>query len=328
MADEEHLAILRQGVEAWNAWREANPEVIPDLRGANLVGWDLRGVNLKGADLREANLRGARLENADLRGADLRGADIQSAGLEGASLKGARLRFYDYRAMGKPYGDAFWGEIEIEAEEETKEDWSVLNSRPIADSGIRQQLVHRKLRSITNFAEIIREELERLPVGRLMFNPPESMRVGVRERVEVRISQDVAQDLTVNLKGQGLPQLEEIRVATFMKVQLSAEDFEITPLNEAEQFVAADTFTEWAWDVLPQKAGLKSLRLLVTVRLKLDGSEEKRDYPVLDRTVTVAVNRLYTTKMFVKEHWKWIAGSMILPVVAWIVKEYLGKKGP
>jgi hypothetical protein len=31
MANEEHLAILRQGVEAWNAWREANPLVRPDL---------------------------------------------------------------------------------------------------------------------------------------------------------------------------------------------------------------------------------------------------------------------------------------------------------
>jgi hypothetical protein len=31
MANKEHLAILRQGVAAWNAWRAANPNVRPDL---------------------------------------------------------------------------------------------------------------------------------------------------------------------------------------------------------------------------------------------------------------------------------------------------------
>jgi hypothetical protein len=30
MANEEHLAILRQGVAVWNAWREANPDIQPD----------------------------------------------------------------------------------------------------------------------------------------------------------------------------------------------------------------------------------------------------------------------------------------------------------
>ena len=31
MANKEHLKILKQGVEAWNKWREENPDVKPDL---------------------------------------------------------------------------------------------------------------------------------------------------------------------------------------------------------------------------------------------------------------------------------------------------------
>jgi hypothetical protein len=38
MADEEHLAILRQGVEAWNAWCQENPTIRPDLHRANSSG--------------------------------------------------------------------------------------------------------------------------------------------------------------------------------------------------------------------------------------------------------------------------------------------------
>ena len=38
MANPEHLQILKQGVEAWNQWREQNKGIRPDLRGANLGG--------------------------------------------------------------------------------------------------------------------------------------------------------------------------------------------------------------------------------------------------------------------------------------------------
>ncbi|MGA2411123.1 MAG: hypothetical protein ABSG46_12140 [Candidatus Binataceae bacterium] len=29
MANPEHLAKLKEGVEAWNQWREENPEILP-----------------------------------------------------------------------------------------------------------------------------------------------------------------------------------------------------------------------------------------------------------------------------------------------------------
>jgi hypothetical protein len=36
MANKEHLARLKQGIEAWNEWRKAHPEITPDLTEANL----------------------------------------------------------------------------------------------------------------------------------------------------------------------------------------------------------------------------------------------------------------------------------------------------
>ncbi len=36
MANEEHLKLLRQGVEAWNRWREEILGVRPDLSGVDL----------------------------------------------------------------------------------------------------------------------------------------------------------------------------------------------------------------------------------------------------------------------------------------------------
>jgi hypothetical protein len=38
MANEEHLAILRQGVRAWNEWHKNQPSYGLDLTGADLEG--------------------------------------------------------------------------------------------------------------------------------------------------------------------------------------------------------------------------------------------------------------------------------------------------
>ena len=54
MANEEHLAILKQGVEAWNKWRSDHTDVRPNLDGADLNEAELNGVNLRQVDLRGA----------------------------------------------------------------------------------------------------------------------------------------------------------------------------------------------------------------------------------------------------------------------------------
>jgi len=54
MANEEHLKILKQGVKAWNEWREKNSLITPGLTGADLYKADLTGANLY-----KANLNGA-----------------------------------------------------------------------------------------------------------------------------------------------------------------------------------------------------------------------------------------------------------------------------
>jgi uncharacterized protein YjbI with pentapeptide repeats len=102
MADEEHVALLTQDVDAWNAWRRENMGVRPDLReadlsGARLSGADLLRANLGGANLGGAHLSGARLSEAELGEADLRGAVLGGAHLSGADLRDAELGGADLR---------------------------------------------------------------------------------------------------------------------------------------------------------------------------------------------------------------------------------------
>ena len=116
---------LQEGVQAWNAWRQQNPEtdvellgikctlvhlaganfsdadlrqsqlVEANLSGANFVTACLIGINLHMSNLSGADLRGADLRLANLRGTDLRGADLRLANLSGADVRGADLRGAD-----------------------------------------------------------------------------------------------------------------------------------------------------------------------------------------------------------------------------------------
>jgi uncharacterized protein YjbI with pentapeptide repeats len=93
MPNDEHVALLKKNVAAWNEWRDENPDIRPDLNRADLLRADLRGeANLCGADLRKAVLLGADLIKANLREADLRGADLTAAYLGQANLQKADLR--------------------------------------------------------------------------------------------------------------------------------------------------------------------------------------------------------------------------------------------
>ena len=112
MAIEEHFNILRQGAKVWNKWREENPDVQLDFRGANLTRKTFNDVharaatigirlptgpfplieaNLSKVDLRGANLRGADLTETNLREADLTGAQLCYAHLVGTKLENANL---------------------------------------------------------------------------------------------------------------------------------------------------------------------------------------------------------------------------------------------
>jgi uncharacterized protein YjbI with pentapeptide repeats len=105
MANDEHVAMLKKGVDGWNEWRRQNTFRADlrsadlghedlcgaDLRGADLRGADLHWAGLRGAHLREANLNGANMLQADLREANLNGADLFQAGLRGAYLSSANL---------------------------------------------------------------------------------------------------------------------------------------------------------------------------------------------------------------------------------------------
>jgi TIR domain-containing protein/pentapeptide repeat protein len=86
VANQAHLKMLSQGVHAWNKWRKAHSEILPDLRNASP-----KQKNFSGANFRRVNFEVANLESAVLSTADLSYTNLSRANLSGASLKKTHL---------------------------------------------------------------------------------------------------------------------------------------------------------------------------------------------------------------------------------------------
>jgi hypothetical protein len=97
MANDEHVALLKQDVAAWNKWRVENLDTEANLSKANLGGANLGGANLMWANLSEADLRGANLMWVNLGGANLSEARLDGADLGWANLAEATARKADLR---------------------------------------------------------------------------------------------------------------------------------------------------------------------------------------------------------------------------------------
>jgi hypothetical protein len=110
VADTEQLSKLREGVAAWNTWRDeqARAEINlreADLGYANLSGAYLRYANLSGAYLCYANMRYANLSGANMRWANLSDANMRYANLSDADLYGANLRYADLYEANLSYAN-------------------------------------------------------------------------------------------------------------------------------------------------------------------------------------------------------------------------------
>jgi len=86
-----HYAKIKEGVKSWNAWRSENPDIRPNLSGAdlrdlNLTKADFHNIDLSNATLQKVPLTYSNFQNALLHAADLGEALLWYANFEGVKL--------------------------------------------------------------------------------------------------------------------------------------------------------------------------------------------------------------------------------------------------
>ncbi|MCI5136159.1 MAG: hypothetical protein D3920_14065 [Candidatus Electrothrix sp. AW2] len=94
MADRKQLKILKQGVAAWNAWRQENPDAKINLR---MMKADKRWKNLRTMEVKRKCLKGVNLRDADIKSANFIFTDLSKADFTkakaGTSLFGTIVKF-------------------------------------------------------------------------------------------------------------------------------------------------------------------------------------------------------------------------------------------
>ena len=162
-------------------------------------------------------------------------------------------------------------------------------------------------RTFGTFAELVQP-------GRLLFNPPDQMKLGQTARIEVRLTRTLDRDaeLLTHLRGSGDPQLEEIPTAPLMAVALKGDGFKITGYSDEEQRVSHDDITAWEFDIEALKRGQQRLVLSVSLRVPVPGQPvEHKSIPVREATIVVHVGSPALVAHFIVGNWQWFIGTAI-----------------
>lgn len=119
-----------------------------------------------------------------------------------------------------------------------------------------------------------------IEAGRLVYQVPTSMWLGVQETVEARVGPQVAAEILQGFTGRGDIGVEDVPIVETMSVSLVCEPgaFDIVPRSQEVQLVKPDLvkgtafhqadFGKWVWLVTPRERGKQKLSVKVSAALK------------------------------------------------------------
>lgn len=171
------------------------------------------------------------------------------------------------------------------------------------------------LKPQTNSGVAVSEENQSINFGYITYYIPDTMKVGTKYVIELRITKYNTIEFTAKIDTNRVE--KEIRIAHKMEAKLIDIDkaFEIVIGNTADQSIEMNkSFTRWLWYVTPKKIGQHELRLIVVIKEK----ELIKDIPIYEDKVYVKTSIGYQTESFFEAYWQWLIGTFILPFLVWL----------
>jgi hypothetical protein len=176
-------------------------------------------------------------------------------------------------------------------------------------------------------AQLADASLSTLVPGRIVYNPPSTMRVGDSTPIQVRVASAATPTSALTnglIRGLSTPP-EGIRISRTMKVSLTAapDDFKIDLQSPEEQMVEDGSPTEWLWIVKPLRSGKRNLYLSAIAVVAVGGVEKVKEFPVHTDQIEVTVNPVG----FVENHWKELSGAITgTGLLGWIGARFQSRK--
>lgn len=152
-------------------------------------------------------------------------------------------------------------------------------------------------------------------LGNVTYNIPDTMTVFSNYVIRVRINKLTSlADIHANL-GPGRVVDTIIKISDKMEVTIKDEStgedryFEISKVNDDEQYIDDDEYTEWVFNVRPVKFGNK--RLNIVISMIKNGSKKEVVYT---DTVFIKMSVKNQVLTFWQKYWQWSFTTIIIPV--------------
>ncbi|MDB5950367.1 MAG: hypothetical protein JWR65_2222 [Massilia sp.] len=112
-----------------------------------------------------------------------------------------------------------------------------------------------------------------------------------------------------------------LRMTCLMGARLTGGGFDIVSGGTETKAVRPDGVNEWTWDVTPKEHGRRTLKVIVTGHVLLEGRSMPTEYVAETRIIDVKVS----IGGYVKQHWMTLAGLLLTAMSLPYISEWMGK---
>jgi hypothetical protein len=159
--------------------------------------------------------------------------------------------------------------------------------------------------------------LDRLRVGNIAFNAPQTINISETIRVRALVSPDAAAaTLQAQVAAPGEQVVAPLKISKLMEARLTGDGFRIVPITAAQQAVGSGV-TTWEWEVTPETAGRHRLTLTVDAFVRMDGQSVAKTLRTFDHPIEVQVTAGQRIGGWLEEHGKWAWSTLLVPLWAW-----------
>lgn len=158
-------------------------------------------------------------------------------------------------------------------------------------------------------------------LGNVVYNIPDTMIVFNSYIIKVRINKITN---IINIKGNlGPGRIVDtvIKISDKMEVVIKDEStgndkyFEISKVNNDQQLIEEEDYTEWIFNVKPLKFGNKKLNIVISI--VKDGSKKEIVYT---DSIYIKMNVKNEVQSFWSKYWQWCISTFIIPIFIYFWK--------
>src|SRR5439155_12463533 len=106
-----------------------------------------------------------------------------------------------------------------------------------------------------------------------------------------------------------------VKYSRVMEARLASEDFDVTPLTNEQQFVAAGQDTE-----TPKRTGVLHLYLTLNAIIDVAGQTSAYKVETFSRTLTINVSWASHVRDAVEGNWQWLWTAVLVPLGVWLYR--------